>query len=77
MKLNFTFLPEQNPLFKQPLDPQKLRLDPVLKLYPVSRLFCFVDKFIWTFFLDYTYKWYHMVSVFLSDFTQCDSEGEG
>ena len=35
MKLNFNFLPEQNPFLKekQPLDPWKLRLDPVLKLY--------------------------------------------
>lgn len=35
MRLNFNFLAEQNPFFKgkQPLDPRKLRLDPVLKLY--------------------------------------------
>ena len=35
--------------------------------------FCFVNEFICTIFLDSTYKRYHMIFVFLSDFTQYDN----
>ena len=27
--------------------------------------FCFINKFICTIFLDFTYKWYHMLFIFL------------
>ena len=31
----------------------------------VCNSICFIEKFICTFFLDSTYKWYHMVFVFV------------